>query len=233
MPRQTREPPRETKPVKSPNKTVQTSQNKTRPQKKSPQKKTQAAKKPMQKKTGPQKTVTQKTAIDRLNKARATLQKAVKAVNDANKKLEKTLTPAQKKAAIPKKTPQKKAGGAPQRKPVQKNQNNRVQRQQNNKVQKRGNQQGNNQQKRNKTGGVSIKINNRGPSGRGRGKAQVVRDTLKSHANQETNLDDRFSQLLKSAGRKVNANRGGRGGARGGRGGGAQKRGGRGGNRRY
>jgi len=133
----------------------------------------------MQKKTGPQKTVTQKTAIDRLNKARATLQKAVKAVNDANKKLEKTLTPAQKKAAIPKKTPQKytmnsrpstspffrKAGGAPQRKPVQKNQNNRVQRQQNNKVQKRGNQQGNNQQKRNKTGGVSIKINNRGPSG--------------------------------------------------------------------
>ena len=61
----------------------------------------------MQKKTGPQKTVTQKAAIDRLNKARATLQKAVKAVNDANKKLEKTLTPAQKKAALPKKTPQK------------------------------------------------------------------------------------------------------------------------------
>ena len=45
--------------------------------------------------------------IDRLNKARATLQKAVKAVNDTNKKLEKTPTSAQKKAAIPKKTPQK------------------------------------------------------------------------------------------------------------------------------
>jgi hypothetical protein len=63
----------------------------------------------------------------------------------------------------------RKAGGAAARKPAQNNQNNRVQRQPNNKVQKRGsNQQGNNQnQKRNnqKTGGVSIKIKNRGPSG--------------------------------------------------------------------
>ena len=59
---------------------------------------------------------------------------------------------------------------------------------------------------------------------RGRGKASVIRDTLKKE-KPATSLDDRFSQLLKSAGRKANASRGrgggagrGRGAARGGRG---------------
>merc|ERR1711937_1093672 len=62
---------------------------------------------------------------------------------------------------------------------------------------------------------VAIKIRNKGPSGRGRGKASVIRDTLKKE-KPATSLDDRFSQLLKSANtksRRGGATRGGRGGS--------------------
>merc|ERR1711937_492443 len=85
-------------------------------------------------------------------------------------------------------------------------------------------------QKRNKNiarGDVAVKFNNRGPSGRGRGKVNVVRDTLKKE-KPATSLDDRFSQLLKNAARSTNRpGRGGRGGGNRGRGGGAGQRGGR------
>jgi len=88
-------------------------------------------------------------------------------------------------------------------------------------------------------GDVAIKISNRGPSGRGKGRVNVVRDTLKKE-KPATSLDDRFSQLLKSASRTANRNRGGgagrrvsaTGGAKRG-GGGAPKRGGARSNRRY
>ena len=49
---------------------------------------------------------------------------------------------------------------------------------------------------------------------RGRGKVNVVRDTLKKE-KPATSLDDRFSQLLKNAARSTNRpGRGGRGGNR-------------------
>jgi hypothetical protein len=50
---------------------------------------------------GKAKAISQALALKRLNKARATLQKAVKAVDDANKNLARTL-PAQKKKPTPK-----------------------------------------------------------------------------------------------------------------------------------
>jgi hypothetical protein len=61
-----------------------------------------------QKKVAPaaaNKSITQKMAIQRLNKARATLQKAVLAVNQANKSLEKTMpkkkpTPAPRRNSV-------------------------------------------------------------------------------------------------------------------------------------
>lgn len=208
------------------------------------------------------KSITQKMAIQRLNKARATLQKAVQAVNMANKKLASTM-PAEK-------SPKKKTTPAPSRRnsaganngrfnanrrtagynnrdndrenisrqPSKRGrggtrgrggargrgqQNNRVERRPNNAIQKRT--QKPQQKSRNiSNANVAIKIRNKGPSGRGRGKASVIRDTLKKE-KPATSLDDRFSQLLKSAGRKANASRGrgggagrGRGAARGGRG---------------
>merc|ERR1711962_733197 len=117
---------------------------------------------------GKAKAISQALALKRLNKARATLQKAVKAVDDANRNLAR--------------------------------------------------------------GDVAVKFNNRGPSGRGRGKVNVVRDTLKKE-KPATSLDDRFSQLLKNAARSTNRpGRGGRGGgnrrggaAGGNRGGGARR----------
>ena len=48
----------------------------------------------------PSKSINQKLAIKRLNKARETLQKAVKAVNDANKNLAKQMPTQQKKSYV-------------------------------------------------------------------------------------------------------------------------------------
>lgn len=232
-----------------------------------------------QKKVAPaaaNKSITQKMAIQRLNKARATLQKAVLAVNQANKSLEKTM-------------PKKKPTPAPRRNSVQSNGrftdrnrfNSQSDREQNYRKPNRGGgatrgasrgagrgkggaarggrsqadkiQRTPNrgiQKKTHQNANVAIKFRNQGPSGRGKGKASVIRDTLKKE-KPATSLDDRFSQLLKSAGRKVSTTRGGRGGgnsrsvSRGaGRGGGGSRgggsgRGGRGGgsrgrgNRRY
>lgn len=97
-----------------------------------------------------------------------------------------------------------------------------IKRQQNNggKVQKRSNV---------RRGDVAIKISNRGPSGRGKGRVNVVRDTLKKE-KPATSLDDRFSQLLKSASRTANRSRGGGAGRKVSAGG--AKRGGGGANRR-
>jgi len=97
-----------------------------------------------------------------------------------------------------------------------------IKRQQNNggKVQKRSNV---------RRGDVAIKISNRGPSGRGKGRVNVVRDTLKKE-KPATSLDDRFSQLLKSASRTANRSRGGGAGRKVSAGG--VKRGGGGANRR-
>lgn len=190
------------------------------------------------------KAVNQKLAIQRLNKARATLQKAVKAVSVANKNLAKTMPE--------KKTPQKRSNSlargnnarltkSPQKKNQQLNRSGQFGRVGN---------KGRIQKRQIKRGDVAIKFNNRGPSGRGRGRVNVVRDTLKKE-KPATSLDDRFSQLLKSAGRTASrANRGGakrggssgrgnpgRGGNRGGnRGqsrGGQSRRGNNRGNRRY
>ena len=59
----------------------------------------------------------------------------------------------------------RKAGGAPKKAQNQQN-NQRIQRQPNkNKIQKRGNQQGQGNRRQQNSGGVSIKIKNRGPSG--------------------------------------------------------------------
>lgn len=178
----------------------------------------------------PSKSINQKLAIKRLNKARETLQKAVKAVNDANKNLAKQM-PTQQKKTLPAKQSKQNANAVSQQKKKQ-----AIKRQQNNgKVQKRNNV---------RRGDVAIKISNRGPSGRGKGRVNVVRDTLKKE-KPATSLDDRFSQLLKSASRTANRNRGGGGAGRrvsatggggakrGGGGGGAPKRGGARSNRRY
>merc|ERR1711935_319400 len=188
-----------------------------------------------QKKTGStplkNKSVSQKLAIKRLNKARETLQKAVRAVNDANKNLAKQM-PAQKqqqqqKKSLPAKQSKLNANAVSQQKKkqaIKRQQNNgKVQKQNSGKIQKRSNV---------RRGDVAIKISNRGPSGRGKGRVNVVRDTLKKE-KPATSLDDRFSQLLKSASRTANRNRGGGAGRRvstnnsGGRGGdGGAKRGG-------
>merc|ERR1711990_1105382 len=85
---------------------------------------------------------------------------------------------------------------------------------------------GNKGKRQKKRGDVAIKFNNRGPSGRGRGRVNVVRDTLKNE-KPATSLDDRFSQLLKSAGRTASRSNRGGGGNRGGN----ARRGGGGGNR--
>jgi len=177
------------------------------------------------------KSVSQKLAIKRLNKARETLQKAVRAVNDANKNLAKQM-PAQKqqqmqKKTLPAKQSKQNANAVSQQKKkqaIKRQQNNgKVQKQNSGKIQKRSNV---------RRGDVAIKISNRGPSGRGKGRVNVVRDTLKKE-KPATSLDDRFSQLLKSASRTANRNRGGGAGRRvstnnsGGRGGdGGAKRGG-------
>merc|ERR1712008_277998 len=177
------------------------------------------------------KSVSQKLAIKRLNKARETLQKAVRAVNDANKNLAKQM-PAQKqqqqqKKTLPAKQSKNNANAVSQQKKkqaIKRQQNNgKVQKQNSGKIQKRSNV---------RRGDVAIKISNRGPSGRGKGRVNVVRDTLKKE-KPATSLDDRFSQLLKSASRTANRNRGGGAGRRvstnnsGGRGGdGGAKRGG-------
>merc|ERR1711935_807365 len=177
------------------------------------------------------KSVSQKLAIKRLNKARETLQKAVRAVNDANKNLAKQM-PAQKqqqqqKKSLPAKQSKQNANAVSQQKKkqaIKRQQNNgKVQKQNSGKIQKRSNV---------RRGDVAIKISNRGPSGRGKGRVNVVRDTLKKE-KPATSLDDRFSQLLKSASRTANRNRGGGAGRRvstnnsGGRGGdGGAKRGG-------
>lgn len=209
-----------------------------------------------QKKVAPaaaNKSITQKMAIQRLNKARATLQKAVLAVNQANKSLEKTM-PKKKPTPAPRRNSVKpNRGGGATRGASRgagrgkggaarggRSQADKIQRTPNRGIQKKTHQNAN----------VAIKFRNQGPSGRGKGKASVIRDTLKKE-KPATSLDDRFSQLLKSAGRKVSTTRGGRGGgnsrsvSRGaGRGGGGSRgggsgRGGRGGgsrgrgNRRY
>merc|ERR1711892_318754 len=174
------------------------------------------------------KSVSQKLAIKRLNKARETLQKAVRAVNDANKNLAKQM-PAQKQQqqSLPAKQSKQNANAVSQQKKkqaIKRQQNNgKVQKQNSGKIQKRSNV---------RRGDVAIKISNRGPSGRGKGRVNVVRDTLKKE-KPATSLDDRFSQLLKSASRTANRNRGGGAGRRvstnnsGGRGGdGGAKRGG-------
>jgi len=174
------------------------------------------------------KSVSQKLAIKRLNKARETLQKAVRAVNDANKNLAKQM-PAQQqqKKSLPAKQSKQNANAVSQQKKkqaIKRQQNNgKVQKQNSGKIQKRSNV---------RRGDVAIKISNRGPSGRGKGRVNVVRDTLKKE-KPATSLDDRFSQLLKSASRTANRNRGGGAGRRvstnnsGGRGGdGGAKRGG-------
>lgn len=75
---------------------------------------------------------------------------------------------------------------------------------QNNRIERRPTQGGIKKRQQNRVANtnVAIKIRNKGPSGRGRGKASVIRDTLKKE-KPATSLDDRFSQLLKSAKRKV------------------------------
>merc|ERR1711892_637387 len=157
---------------------------------------------------------------------------AVRAVNDANKNLAKQM-PAQKqqqqqqKKSLPAKQSKQNANAVSQQKKkqaIKRQQNNgKVQKQNSGKIQKRSNV---------RRGDVAIKISNRGPSGRGKGRVNVVRDTLKKE-KPATSLDDRFSQLLKSASRTANRNRGGGAGRRvspnnsGGRGGdGGAKRGG-------
>merc|ERR1711935_989847 len=109
------------------------------------------------------KSVSQKLAIKRLNKARETLQKAVRAVNDANKNLAKQM-PAQQqqKKTLPAKQSKQNANAVSQQKKkqaVKRQQNNgKVQKQNSGKIQKRSNV---------RRGDVAIKISNRGPSGRG------------------------------------------------------------------
>merc|ERR1711892_292764 len=134
------------------------------------------------------KSVSQKLAIKRLNKARETLQKAVRAVNDANKNLAKQM-PAQKqqqmqKKTLPAKQSKQNANNVSQQKKqaIKRQQNNgKVQKQNSGKIQKRSNV---------RRGDVAIKISNRGPSGRGKGRVNVVRDTLKKE-KPATSLDDR------------------------------------------
>jgi len=157
---------------------------------------------------GKAKGISQALALKRLNKARATLQKAVKAVDDANKNLARTL-PAQKKKPTPK---QSRANSIVRGRNNTQSAANQKKRNQSVQNQRRA---GGKIQKRNKNiarGDVAVKFNNRGPSGRGRGKVNVVRDTLKKE-KPATSLDDRFSQLLKNAARSTNRpGRGGRGG---------------------
>jgi len=172
------------------------------------------------------KAISQALALKRLNKARATLQKAVKAVDDANKNLARTMPIAQKKKTTPKQSRSNSVVRG-RNTPANQNQRKRTNNQLTNQNARRA---GGKIQKRNRNiarGDVAVKFNNRGPSGRGRGKVNVVRDTLKKE-KPATSLDDRFSQLLKNAARSTN-----RGGARGGRGGarGGARRGGMGGNR--
>jgi hypothetical protein len=179
-------------------------------------------------KAGPtqRKAVSQKLAIQRLNKARATLQKAVKAVSVANKNLAKTM-PAEKAAQKKNRSNSLARGGnntRPSKSPQKKNQ----QLNRSGQFGRVGNK-GKIQKRQIKRGDVAIKFNNRGPSGhsrRGRGRVNVVRDTLKNE-KPATSLDDRFSQLLKSAGRTANRSNRGGGGNRGGN----ARRGGGGGNR--
>merc|ERR1712128_273943 len=118
------------------------------------------------------KSVSQKLAIKRLNKARETLQKAVRAVNDANKNLAKQM-PAQKqqqmqKKTLPAKQSKQNANAVSQQKKkqaIKRQQNNgKVQKQNSGKIQKRSNV---------RRGDVAIKISNRGPSGRGKGRVNV------------------------------------------------------------
>jgi hypothetical protein len=134
--------------------------------------------------------VSQKLAIQRLNKARATLQKAVKAVSVANKNLAKTM-PAEKAAQKKNRSNSLARGGnntRPSKSPQKKNQ----QLNRSGQFGRVGNK-GKIQKRQIKRGDVAIKFNNRGPSGRGRGRVNVVRDT---HKNEKpaTSLDDRFSQ---------------------------------------
>merc|ERR1712137_541836 len=158
---------------------------------------------------GKAKAISQALALKRLNKARATLQKAVKAVDDANKNLARTMPPTLKKKPTPKQSRSNSIVRGRNNSQSTANQRKRNQSVQN---QRRA---GGKIQKRNKTiarGDVAVKFNNRGPSGRGRGKVNVVRDTLKKE-KPATSLDDRFSQLLKNAARSTNRpGRGGRGG---------------------
>lgn len=174
------------------------------------------------KKTPLNKSQSQKMAIQRLNKARETLQKAVKAVNAANKNLAKQM-PQKKSAPVSRRNSVQNAAMAKRKQAVSRQQNNK--RLSGGKVQKR---------QPVRRGDVAIKISNRGPSGRGKGRVNVVRDTLKKE-KPATSLDDRFSQLLKSASRTANRSRGGAGRrvTAGGRGGRGRGNGGRGGNRRY
>merc|ERR1712235_166122 len=166
---------------------------------------------------GKAKAISQALALKRLNKARATLQKAVKAVDDANKNLARTMPkPALKKKPTPKQSRSNSIVRGRNNSQSTANQRKRNQSVQN---QRRA---GGKIQKRNKTiarGDVAVEFNNRGPSGRGRGKVNVVRDTLKKE-KPATSLDDRFSQLLKNAARSTNRP------GRGGRGGGGNRRGG-------
>merc|ERR1711935_1196925 len=104
------------------------------------------------------KSVSQKLAIKRLNKARETLQKAVRAVNDANKNLAKQM-PAQqqqKKKTLPAKQSKQNANAVSQQKKkqaIKRQQNNgKVQKQNSGKIQKRSNV---------RRGDVAIKISNR------------------------------------------------------------------------
>ena len=122
------------------------------------------------------KSVSQKLAIKRLNKARETLQKAVRAVNDANKNLAKQM-PAQQQQkktyaflsstivflssfSLPAKQSKQNANAVSQQKKkqaIKRQQNNgKVQKQNSGKIQKRSNV---------RRGDVAIKISNRGPSG--------------------------------------------------------------------
>ena len=187
------------------------------------------------------KSITQKVAIQRLNKARASLQKAMKGMTIANKKLASTI-PAKKSPAMLRRTSaganngrfkaNRQTGGYNNRENDretgfrQRGRNGtrgrgaaRGRGQQNHRVERRPN---NAIQKRTQKSNINIKIRNKGPSGRGRGKVSVIRDTLKKE-KPATSLDDRFSQLLKAAGRTANRGRGGntgrgRGPTRGGRG---------------
>jgi len=168
------------------------------------------------KKPAANKSVSQKLAIQRLNKARATLQKAVQAVNLANKKLADTM-PKKQQAAKNKPAPRQNSAA---RKPNQRGASKargRGKVTQNNRIERRPTQGGIKKRQQNRVANtnVAIKIRNKGPSGRGRGKASVIRDTLKKE-KPATSLDDRFSQLLKSAktkSRRGGATRGGRGGS--------------------